>query len=73
MNLVLEFENVLLFGKEERNFLQAFRAVECFEQFLPRFRDDDYSGGISAGVGRSALSTVEAPTDIGKVSALPRP
>ncbi len=24
------------------------------EQFLPRFRDDDYSGGISAGVGRIA-------------------
>lgn len=24
------------------------------EQFLPRFRDDDYAGGISAGVGRIA-------------------
>src|SRR5580692_3470772 len=31
------------------------------------------SANISAGVGRSELSTVEAPTDIGKVSALPRP
>ncbi len=27
----------------------------------------------AAGVGRSAISTVVAPTDIGKVSALPSP
>ena len=31
------------------------------------------SANISAGVGRSALRTVVAPTDIGNVSALPRP
>ena len=31
------------------------------------------SANISAGVGRSELSTVVAPTDIGNVSALPRP
>ena len=31
------------------------------------------SANIVAGVGRSELSTVVAPTDIGKVSALPRP
>ena len=31
------------------------------------------SANITAGVGRSELSTVVAPTDIGKVSALPRP
>src|ERR1700716_4018964 len=31
------------------------------------------SENITAGVGRSELSTVEAPTDIGNVSALPRP
>src|ERR1700710_1027432 len=31
------------------------------------------SANITAGVGRSELSTVVAPTDIGKVSAFPRP
>ena len=31
------------------------------------------SANIAAGVGRSELSTVVAPTDIGNVSALPRP
>src|SRR6202048_3047106 len=31
------------------------------------------SANITAGVGRSELSTVVAPTDIGNVSALPRP
>src|SRR3954447_9434601 len=31
------------------------------------------SANMIAGVGRSGLSTVEAPTDIGNVSALPRP
>ena len=31
------------------------------------------SSNIKAGVGRSGLRTVEAPTDIGKVSALPSP
>ena len=31
------------------------------------------SANIRAGVGRSELSTVVAPTDIGNVSALPRP
>ena len=31
------------------------------------------SANIVAGVGRSGFSTVVAPTDIGKVSALPRP
>src|SRR3954447_1716484 len=31
------------------------------------------SANIDAGVGRSELSTVVAPTDIGKVSALPSP
>ena len=31
------------------------------------------SSYIRAGVGRSALSTVLAPTDIGKVKALPSP
>src|SRR5215831_9139992 len=31
------------------------------------------SSNIRAGVGRSALSTVEAPTAIGKVSELPSP
>ena len=31
------------------------------------------SANITAGVGRSELRMVVAPTDIGKVSALPRP
>ena len=31
------------------------------------------SANIKAGVGRSELRIVVAPTDIGKVSALPRP
>ena len=31
------------------------------------------SENISGGVGRSELSTVVAPTDIGNVNALPRP
>ena len=31
------------------------------------------SANIAAGVGRSEFSTVVAPTDIGNVSALPRP
>ncbi len=31
------------------------------------------SANMVAGVGRSELSTVVAPTDIGNVSALPRP
>src|SRR5476649_2934570 len=31
------------------------------------------SANMTAGVGRSELSTVEAPTDIGKVNALPSP
>ena len=31
------------------------------------------SANIVAGVGRSEFRTVVAPTDIGKVSALPRP
>ncbi len=31
------------------------------------------SANITAGVGRSGLRTVVAPTDIGNVSALPRP
>ena len=28
---------------------------------------------VASGVGRSAISTTVAPTDSGKVSALPRP
>ena len=42
------------------------------EQFLPRFRDDDYAGGISAGVGRIAdiieKNQVLSPEELARVN-----